>query len=110
MRPEFNLPLRAVATQPHAGNCPQAASLLQVAAGNVIVEAVKRAEDGNGMIVRLYEATQAGTRTIVSLHFPVQSVAETNLLEEDGRPLALQNGALALEFRPFEIKTLMVNP
>ena len=106
---EFNVPVRTVAVQPHAGNFPLAASLLQVAAGNVIVEAVKRTEDGDGMIVRLYEAAQAGTRTTVSFHFPVQSVAETNLLEEDGRPLALQDGTVTLEFRPFEIKTLVVN-
>jgi alpha-mannosidase len=36
----------------------------------------------------------------------VRAVAETDLLEEAGRPLALQDGTVALEFQPFEIKTL----
>jgi alpha-mannosidase len=107
---EFNIPLHAITTQTHAGNRPAADSFLHITAENVIVEAVKRAEDGSGVIVRLYEAAQAGTRTTVDFHFPVQTVAETNLLEEDGRPLALQDGAVVLELRPFEIKTLAATP
>lgn len=103
---EFNYPLAAVAARPLTGNGHPVAPLLHVDAENVIVETVKRAEDGCGVIIRLYEAAHARTQTAVRFPLPVRAVAETDLLEEAGRPLALQDGTVALEFQPFEIKTL----
>lgn len=35
---------------------------------------------------------------------------ETNLMEENPTPLALEGTAVALSFRPFEIKTIKVVP
>jgi alpha-mannosidase len=96
---ELNVPLRVAA----GGSQP---SLLSVSAPNVIVEAVKRAEDGEDLIVRLYEAHGAWTRTQVVLPAGTRRAAQVNLLEEEPRALEIRDGAVALELRAFEICTL----
>jgi alpha-mannosidase len=50
-----------------------------------VVEAVKRAADGDGLIVRLYEAHGGRCTARVRSALPLASVAECDLLE---RPLA----------------------
>ena len=77
-------------------------------APNVIVESVKQVEDGEGFIVRLYEAGRTGTHAKVSFGVPVTAVSETNLLEEDAAALEIVDGTVELYLRPFEIKTLRV--
>jgi alpha-mannosidase len=48
---------------------------------NVVVEAVKRAEDGDGLIVRLYEAHGARVTAHITVRYPIAEVIETDLLE-----------------------------
>ena len=86
------------------------ASFLEVDAPNVIVEAVKQAEDGDDMIVRLYECENRAAHAPVRFGFPIASAAEVDLMEENPAPLALEDGAVRLAFRPFEIKTVRVTP
>ncbi len=83
-------------------------SLADISATNVIVDAVKQAEDGNGIVLRLYEASRTGTHATINFGVPVSSVAETNLLEEEAKPVALDGNSVSVYFRPFEIKTLLV--
>jgi len=59
-------------------------------------------------VVRLYESERSGTETEITFGFPA-AVAETNLLEEERRPLTLRDGRVRLRLRPFEIKTLYVD-
>lgn len=100
---ELNLPVTSARCSAEAA--PQA-SLLQVAADNVIVESVKRAEDGDGVVVRLYEAGAARSRVGVTLEGRFSQVWETNLLEERRERVTVVNGVIELVFRPFEVKTL----
>ena len=100
---ELNQPLT---NAPAAASAAACGSLLTVGAANVIVEAVKRAEDGQGLIVRLYEAGGAGGRVTLWLGVPCTAASETNLLEEPSAPLTLDGDRLMLSFRPFEVKTI----
>jgi alpha-mannosidase len=85
-------------------------SLFSVDAPNVIIETVKPAEDGSGdVIVRLYESMRTATRCTLSTLLPAGKAAQTNMLEEFERNVELQNGSLALDFRPFEIKTIRIS-
>ncbi len=84
-------------------------SLFSVDAPNVIVETVKPAEDGSGaIIVRLYEAKRAATRCTLSTSLPVVEVFQTDMLENVQNPLSHDGGKVALEFRPFEVKTCLL--
>jgi alpha-mannosidase len=104
----LNVPLRTVATSAHPGDLPPSGALVRVGAPNVVVEAVKLAEAGRDLIIRLYEAEQRGVTATVRFAFPFASAAEVNLLEEPLGPLDVAESAVTLVFRPFEIKTLRV--
>jgi alpha-mannosidase len=103
---ELNVPLRTISAKSQQGLAPSEASFLEVSADNIIVEAVKKAETGNDVIVRLYECERRGTQATVRFHLPFSVVYETNLLEENIGLLPLRDGAVTLAFKPFEIKTL----
>ena len=98
---ELNVP---VFTAPGAAELPP---FLEIGAPNVIAEAVKPAEDGSdAFVVRLYECEGVKTAAAVRFGMPVAAAESTNLLEDPGEALAVENGAVELRFRPFEIKTL----
>ena len=77
---------------------------------NVIVETIKRAEDGSGIIVRLYESQRQ--RGPVQLHagFAVEAAWETNLLEENEAELSVENDSIQLNLKPYQIMTLRLKP
>ncbi|MCX7671754.1 MAG: glycosyl hydrolase-related protein [Anaerolineae bacterium] len=82
-------------------------SLFSVDAANVIIETVKPAEDGSAdVVVRLYEAKHTATRAVLTTTLPVRRAALTDMLETPQADLACAGGRIALEFRPFEIKTV----
>jgi len=86
--------------------CINCSSLLNVDADNIIIETVKPAEDGNGFIARIYETE--GTYTICNLAFDssIKALFETDMLEYNDKPIKTDNNNIALNFKPFEIKTL----
>jgi alpha-mannosidase len=87
------------------------ASLFTVEPANVVLDTLKPAEDGSGdLIVRLYESDRAATTALLRTALPLRRAAETDMLEANPRALPLRRGALRLEFRPFEIKTLRLTP
>jgi len=103
---ELNVPLRVASLSVQRGATPREASFLTVDVPNVVVEAVKQAEDGDGVIVRLYEAAHRATQAVVQCGFPVSAAEEVNLVERTLGPLPVAEGRSALAFRPFEIKTI----
>ncbi|MCC6728064.1 MAG: alpha-mannosidase [Chthonomonadales bacterium] len=72
----------------------------------VIIEAIKRAEDEDAIIVRLYEAHN--TRGDLRLHtsLPVRSAHLCDMLERDQEALPVSEGWVSLRVRPFEIHTV----
>jgi alpha-mannosidase len=81
-------------------------SLVRADAPNVIIETVKRAEDGQGLIVRLYESQRRRGRILLETPSPLARAWETNLLEENQRELAVEGNRVTLDLRPFQIVTL----
>jgi alpha-mannosidase len=82
-------------------------SLFEVSAANVIIEAVKPAEDGSGdVIVRLYESKRMSTDCVLKTSLAVRRATLVNMRETRGTRVPLRAGTMALTFRPFEIKTV----
>jgi alpha-mannosidase len=104
----FNLPIRVL---PGTGDGPAPPAVVRVDHPAVVVEAVKRAEDGSGdLVVRCYEAFGGHADATVFLGDQVTEARLTDLLERDLEPAqALQvgsGGALGVSFGPFQIRTL----
>ncbi|MEJ6395402.1 glycoside hydrolase family 38 C-terminal domain-containing protein [Gymnodinialimonas sp. 2305UL16-5] len=89
-----------------SGEAAWPAPLVMCASNRAVIETVKPADDGDGVIVRLFEAHN--TRGSVELAFSdhVRDVAIVGLLEEGGTRLDLVDGRAELPLRPYEIVTL----
>jgi alpha-mannosidase len=91
---------------PVGEHLPETWSLLKIDAPGVIVETLKQAENGDGIVLRTYENQGNHLQEIVEFFMPLGSVVETNLIEEDlGKVDLDEQKKLALEFSPYEIKT-----
>jgi len=79
-------------------------------ADHVVVSAIKRAEDDpETVVVRLYEAMGMHARTRVAIDPRYTAARASDVLERPGEPIALAGGAVVLDFKPFEIKTLLLS-
>ena len=76
---------------------------------NVVLETVKKAEDGDGMIVRLYEVENARTKVTLHCAESILSAEETNLLEQpaDGA-IDVKENEISLTIKPYEIRTIRI--
>jgi alpha-mannosidase len=108
---ELNYPLIPIEVQPHAGLWPKTRSFATVEPANVIVTALKKAEDSNDLIFRFYEFQGKSTKVILRLPEAAVSAAETNLLEKHEQALKLQQNGheLIVPTEPYEIKTIGVS-
>jgi alpha-mannosidase len=108
----LNSPLIAVPAAAGDGASLAADHLLAVEGLPLAIGSVKRAEDGEGIIVRLHEPH--GARGRATLRFPlgVQRIEAVNLLEEladDPAPLLDDDGMTAqFDVRPFQVFSLRV--
>lgn len=76
--------------------------------GRLVIDTIKKAEDSDDMIVRVYEPH--GQRVDAWL-YPWGSAAkawECDLMEENDKPLPIVDGEVRLDVRPFEIRTLKI--
>ncbi len=86
-------------------------ALLELDRPNIVVETVKAAEDGSGIIVRLYESHRARGTVTLTLGFDVRAASITNLLEEEQERLkVVEHRKITLRFQPFQIITLRLVP
>ncbi|OPZ86769.1 MAG: Mannosylglycerate hydrolase [bacterium ADurb.Bin429] len=103
---DLNVPLRVSPLPVREGVLAQAHSYFRLDKHNLLIESVKRAEDGDGLIVRLYEAYRRRGVARLITNGLCSRVTRTDLLERDQEELPVQGGAVELPFRPFEIITL----
>ena len=83
-------------------------SLASVQPANVILETVKQAEDGDGVIVRLYETENARTEACLTWNRPIASVEECNCIEEKQADAAFDSACIPFVIKPYEIKTFRI--
>ncbi len=89
------------------GGSADSFSLVSADRENIVIEAVKEREDGEGIIVRLYDAFRMRSRVTVTLGFLVSEAHVCDLLEREGEALEVRDGReLTLEVGAFEIVTL----
>ncbi len=104
----LNYPLYCKTVEP--GNGTQAAeySMVSCDKSNVIIETIKKAEDSDEMIVRMYETWNKKVNTVLTFAAPIKSITECDLMEQNDAPLTADGNTVALTFKPFEIKTVKV--
>lgn len=88
----------------------QIESLVSVDADNVTIETIKQAEDGNGIIIRLYENHQYRGNVTIQTGFELAEAYHCNLLEENDEELEVIDNAITMSIRPYQIATLRLVP
>ncbi|MEX0602202.1 MAG: glycoside hydrolase family 38 C-terminal domain-containing protein, partial [Bacteroidota bacterium] len=73
---------------------------------NLMISSVKKAEDGEELIVRIYEAHGHSSKTTLEFGYGIEKAFSCTLLEKDVAPLKSSRNKLVLKFAPHEIKTL----
>ena len=73
---------------------------------NIIVETLKPAFDGEGVVVRLFEATGQTSAAHLRCAMPLQQVQRVNFLEEVIAKVCFETDTIPVELRPFDILTL----
>jgi alpha-mannosidase len=91
-----------------AAQGPYPPSLVACDAPNIVIETIKRAEDGNGVIVRFYECRRIRGTVNLAFGFPVKAAYRTNLLEENQSDLTVEDGVVKYNVRSYEIVTVRV--
>jgi len=106
---ELNTPLIATQVMPHTGSLPPTHSFASVENKNVTLTAMKKAEDSDALVFRMYE--WADTPSEVKLHVPAgaQYAVESNLMERvEGPHLPLSADTVTVPIKPYEILTVQV--
>ena len=108
---DFNYRLAAMQVLPHAGKLPGSFHFLDVDQDNVVVTAMKKTEDGNGLLVRFFEWAGKGGNVTLTLPPGILSATLANLMEKpEGSPLPVVGGQkVTVPVTPFEIQTVVIH-
>ncbi|WP_172195366.1 alpha-mannosidase [Saccharibacillus qingshengii] len=103
----LNQELPVVRTTAHPGDLSSSMESILFTGEHVILDTVKPAEDGTGLIVRMYESVGGRETVELNVRHAFERAVLSGALEEDGEELDLiENAALRLTFKPYEIKTV----
>jgi alpha-mannosidase len=83
-------------------------SFFEVKPENVILTALKKAEDSNEVVLRLFETKGERTRAEIDLFKEPRSVKVINLLEMEEREIKFKGKRIKLRVKPFEIVSLKI--
>jgi alpha-mannosidase len=106
----FNYGLKAMQVEAHAGSLPAEHSFVGITPEDVVLTAMKKAEDSHALIFHFYE--WAGKGGSVSLRVPpgATGAVETNLMEKaEGAALPVAGDHVTVHFRPYEIVAVRVD-
>ncbi len=101
-----NHPPVAIVTEPAADAAlPPDRSYFGVAADNVMITTIKKAEDDEAVVMRCVELEGRDTETEFTSVFPIQGAQRTNIIERDGITIPLSGDQLTLNIGHHAIET-----
>jgi alpha-mannosidase len=107
---EFNYALKAVQVVPHTGEMPAEHSFASLDADNVVLTAMKKTEDGSGLLLRFYEWAGKGGNVTLTVPKGASSATLTNLMEKpEGGVLPVSGDKVTVPVTPYQIQTVRLN-
>ncbi len=105
---ELNQPLLAWSTKAHTGQLPPVYAFADIDVEHVILDTVKKAEDSNALILRLYESYGQRGKVNLSLGQTPLSAVECDMMEENEAPVEIKGNTLSFSIKPYEIRTFKI--
>ncbi|MGI6201532.1 MAG: alpha-mannosidase [Christensenellales bacterium] len=103
----LNAPLSACRAEGR-GDWPAQRSFVRLEGDNAVLEVVKRAEDADALILRLYECHNRRGEVRLTLDAPIKRARLCNLMEQPGADLPVDGSRVTLPLGNYEIATVMV--
>ncbi len=105
---EYNYRLQGQQVQPHTGALPLKYSFISLQGTNVVLTAVKKAEDTDALILRFYEWAGQNGSVLVSMPQNLRSATLTNLMEQPQGALLPITGTdqISVPVHPYEVVTV----
>ena len=105
---ELNNPMKALTGEAGGGSLPDTFSLFSVDQENVVIETVKKAEDSDAVIVRMYECWNRRSDVTLTAGAKIQSASFCNIMEEEDQTAATDGRQIHFQIRPYQIVTLKI--
>lgn len=104
----LNIPMTAkrLGKQSECGNLAESYSLVSCPQDNIFIETVKKSEDGNGTVIRLYEAFNRRTDLTLEFGFDFKNAYMCDMCENIVGEIPHSGKTLSVSAAPFEIITL----
>ena len=83
-------------------------SLASVDVPNVVLETIKQAEDGDGVILRMYECENALTPVTLTWAKPFTSAEAENCIEQKTGEVEVSGNQIRFTIKPYEVKTIRI--
>jgi alpha-mannosidase len=105
---ELNMPLIVLQGNAKEMEIKTETSFIQIDEDNIIVETVKKAEDSDEIIVRLYEGYGCSTPGVIKFGIKPKTIELVNLMEKKLKDIKCKDSSIIVDFKPFEINTLKI--
>lgn len=105
---EFNNPMSAESVPAKSGTLPSRYSFVSIDGENAFIETVKKAEDGDGIIVRVCEEFNEHTQRTLTFGFDFVCAVLCDMMEKEISPIEIRGRSISLPLKPFEIVTLKI--
>jgi alpha-mannosidase len=104
-----NIPLRALYSEGGKGTENQH-SFIEISDEKVMIDAVKMAQDENGIILRVYETSSHSGEVTIKLPLRSFRCIDCNLMETDECERATDGSSFTFTIKPFEVKSFRIIP
>ena len=92
----------------HSGILNNKLSLINVDKDNVMIEVIKKAEDSDDIIIRLYEYENKRSNCMLEFSKYIKYIYEADMMENNISELESEENRVRFEIKPYEIKTFKV--
>jgi alpha-mannosidase len=75
---------------------------------NLVLDTIKRAEDSDAIVLRLYECHGSRGVARVRVHLPFREANFCNILEDEIAPATVRDGVIEVPYSPFKVVSLLV--
>lgn len=107
----LNQPLMAFQTTAHEGSLGKAFSIARVSDSSVMITALKRAEEGNKVVMRLRELTGSDAENVqVTMTRPMRGASEVDGQERFIGTANLADGSLATSVHGYGLRAFAISP
>lgn len=102
----LNVPLEVMQIEKSNGNMPEAYSIASVNADNVALETIKKAEDDDSVIIRMFEFENRKSEVEVEINFNFKEIYFCDLMENNLEKAEVNGNKIKFRISNYEIVTI----